>query len=592
MKYRNSDINTNVSKNAASARLRDGSVRGAFFRSTSIIYMALSLFVLTSIVGCQDFLNYTETDEQEKEDILAYYEQVKTMVNALYVYLPTDYNSVGGAMRSSASDDAEHVWDTSDIQKFNDGTWSPIALLDNQWSKMYTAIRAANTFLQDGTGLKFENIQYNDNYSQFMQQYKLLPYEARFLRAFFYFELIKRYGDVPLVTTPLTREEANSATRTPVQQIVEFIAQECDSAAANLPVSYSTIYENEYGRATQGAARALKSRALLYAASPLFNSTNDQTKWINAAKAAKNLIDVNGASYTPLPAYSKVVNDITSQEMIFEVKTNESNSFEINNTAVGIWGGKTGTCPTQNLVDSYEMQTTGKGINETGSGYDPTNPYAGRDPRMDMTILHNGSVWQSPRQIETFYGGANAAPIANTTLTGYYLKKYLVESISLNPASMGKARHAWIIFRYAEVLLNYAEAMNEAYGPDAAGPAPLDNLTARAAVNLVRQRTGVAMPDFPTGMSKDAFRDKLRNERRVELAFEDHRFWDIRRWKIGSSTTVIKGMNIVKDANTGVLTYTPKTVETRVWNDKMYLYPLPQNELFINENFLQNPGWN
>ena len=158
-----------------------------------------------------------------------------------------------------------------------------------------------------------------------------------------------------------------------------------------------------------------------------------------------------------------------------------------------------------------------------------------------MTILYNGAEWKSPsapapkQYVQTYYGGLNGPPTANTTKTGYYIKKYMIEAISLGPTNFSTSIHYWVIFRYGEVLLNYAEAMNEAYGPEVPGPAPLDNLTALAAVNIVRARTGVAMPAFPAGMTQSAFRDKLRNERRVELAFEDHRFWDIRRWKIGDS---------------------------------------------------------
>jgi len=228
-------------------------------------------------------------------------------------------------------------------------------------------------------------------------------------------------------------------------------------------------------------------------------------------------------------------------------------------------------------------------INEAGSGYNRADPYTGRYPSLAMTILYNGSKWKNIT-VETWYGGLNAPPTPNTTKTGYYLKKYLIESISLNPINPGTAIHYWVIFRYGEVLLNYAEAMNEAYGPEVTGPAPLNNLTALAAVNIVRARTGVVMPAFPTGMTQSAFRDKLRNERRVELAFEDHRFWDIRRWKIGDQTKNIYGVDIAKDAS-DVLTFTPKLVETRVWNDRMNLYPIPQTELFINKNLDQNPDW-
>ena len=409
-----------------------------------------------------------------------------------------------------------------------------------------------------------------------MAQFKLYPYEARFLRAFFYFELIKRYKNVPLVLEPLTKEEANAVTPSTFDQVLNFIVIECDTVAARLPVTFSTFNSAETGRATKGAAMALKARALLYAASPLHNPTGDKAKWTLAAQASKAIIDQLASTYAPLPTYANAVNVLTSKELIFERRPNSQvRTFEEANTAVGFIGGNTGTCPSQNLVDSYEMKATGLGINETGSGYDAANPYAGRDPRLAATVLFNGSVWKSI-PLEVWNGGLNGPPKSHTTKTGYYLRKYLTESISLNPVNPGSGYHYWVIFRYAEVLLNYAEAMNEAYGPEVAGPAPLNNLTALQAVNQVRTRTGLAMPGFPTGMAADAFRTKLWNERRVELAFEDHRFWDLRRWKIGDQTTEIYGMDVVKDGTN--FTYTRKLVETRVWDDKMYLYPIPQTD--------------
>jgi hypothetical protein len=434
-----------------------------------------------------------------------------------------------------------------------------------------------------------------------MQAYVLYPYEARFLRAFYFFELIKRYGNVPLDTTVLTSEEANNISPASYDDIVKFIVRECDTAIAKLPKTYSTFVSAETGRVTKGAAMALKARTLLYAASPLHNPTNDLNKWIAAAKASKAIIDQLGATYTPLPAYTLVVNSISSsaKELIFERRQAAARTFEAANTAVGFIGGNTGTCPSQNLVDAYEVKvnaTTAVPFDWSNPVH-AANPYApagtlGRDPRLAMTILYNGTIWKTPQTVQTWYGGLNGPPTANTTKTGYYLKKYMIEGISLNPVNPSTAIHYWVIFRYGEVLLNYAEAMNEAYGPEVAGPAPLDNLTARAAVNIVRARTGVAMPAFPTGMTQSDFRDKLRNERRVELAFEDHRFWDIRRWKIGPSTITIRGVDVAR-ISTGpdVFTYTPKTIETRIWNDKMYLYPIPQTELFLNKNLVQNTGW-
>ena len=417
-----------------------------------------------------------------------------------------------------------------------------------------------------------------------MSQYVIYPYEARFLRAYFYFELIKRYGDEPLITTVLTDEESNKVTRTPFDQVVQFIVSECDAVSGKLPKSFTTVINAETGRATRGAAMALKARTLLYAASPLFNPTNDKSKWIAAATASKAIID--SAVYSLDASYANVVNSLTTKELIFERRQVAANSFEASNFPIGYEGGNTGTCPTQNLVDAYEMKANGLNINDSGSGYKPLLPYTGRDPRFALSVLYNGTLWKSI-PVEIWNGGLNAPPKRYATKTGYYLKKYLIEAISLSAAAPSTRIHTWVLFRYGEVLLNYAEAMNEAYGPATTGQDNL-KLTALQGVNLVRTRA--TMPAFPATLTQDQFRNKLRNERRVELAFEDHRFWDLRRWKTGNTTTTIKGMDVAKNGM-GVLTFTPKVVETRVWDEKMNLFPIPQSELNINSGLVQNPGW-
>ena len=556
--------------------------------------LIISLIMIPLMWSC-DYLDYSEQDFYQQDDIFYYQGRVQNILNNIYTYLPKDFNSVDGAIRSSATDDALHVWDMSDIQKFNDGSWNSTMVLDDVWDRMYAGIRTANVFLKEAPDLTFPDTKYNQGYEDGMKAYRVYPYEARFLRAFFYFELIKRYKNVPLITDLINdTKEANNVSPASFDEIVQFILDECDACAANLPVTFSTFISGQTGRATKGAALALKARTLLYAASPLHNTGDDQSKWIAAATAAKHLIDTLGVNYMPLAAYTTVVNNLGSKELIFETRQADDRAFEVANTAIGLEGGNTGTCPTQNLVDAYEMKATGLGIDKTGSGYDPATPYAtsgaaARDPRLAMTILYNGAIWKT-QSVQTYYGGINAPPTPYATKTGYYLKKYMVESISLSPTNPGVARHVWVIFRYAEILLNYAEAMNEAYGPEVAGPGALANMTALQAVNIVRARTGVAMPPFPAGMSQAAFRTKLMNERRVELAFEDHRFWDIRRWKTGNQTTVITGVDISRDESNN-LTFVPKVVETRVWDDRMNLYPIPQSEYFINNKLGQNPGW-
>ena len=542
---------------------------------------ALFLFLLVLVSGC-NFLDYDESTELTKEDVFSNFERSKSYLTNIYSHLPSGFNSIDGAMRSSASDDAEEVWELSNVQKFNDGSWSAIQTLDDSWGEMYSGIRAVNQFLVEIDSQTFPERQYNDDYEQLMEQLELYPYEARFLRAYFYYELLKRYGSVPLVTSVLTAEEANNVEQAPFGEVLRFILEETDAVSLALPVSYSSIMNNETGRATRGAALALKAKALLYAASPLNNPNGDIQKWQEAAIASKALID--SSWYALENNYNNVVNNYTGTELIFGRRLGNSNSFERSNFPIGFEGARPGTSPTQNLVNSYEMQSNGLAIDEQGSGYDPENPYEGRDPRLSSTVMYNGSTWKGTN-LEIYNGGLHGPPQARATKTGYYLKKYVRQDINLDPTNTTTKEHTWVLFRYGEVLLNYAEAMNEVYGPEDDGGM---GMTARQAVNMVRARSD--MPEFPSGLSKMEFREKLRNERRVELAFEDHRFWDIRRWKIGDQTTDIYGVNITKESD-DEFTYEQKLVEQRVFEEKMYRYPLPQSELFNNPNLQQNSGW-
>jgi hypothetical protein len=550
-------------------------------------YGVIVLLVFLTLTNCQD-LDYNEETGNTKEDIFNDFARSKSFVSGIYNYLPTDFNSIDGAIRSAASDDAEHVNDISSIQKFNEGSWSAVQQLDNVWATMYNGIRSANVYLKESQGQTFADLQYTNTYKDLLKQYNNYPYEARFLRAYFYFELVKRYKNIPLITTVLTPEDATNVKPATFQEVVDFIVKECDEVAAVLPLDYNAFAGvNETGRATRGAALALKSRMLLYAASPLHNPTNDLVLWQKAASAAKEVIDLKLYSLTP--SYTTVVNNLPlspGPELIFERREAASNAFERRNFPIGFEGGGTGTCPTQNLVDAYEMSNTGLPITDPASRYNPLQPYGFRDSRLRATILHNGTTWKGIA-VEPFVGGKNGAPIANATKTGYYLKKYVLEATNLDSklGTVTSLIHTWTVFRYGEILLNYAEAMNEAYGPN--NPSTL-GMTALQAVNFVRKRA--SMPNFPATLSADAFRTKLRNERRVELAFEDHRFWDIRRWKIGDQTQNIYAMNIIKNPNAS-FTYEVKLLETRPFTERMYLYPIPQTELFKNNNLKQNPGW-
>ena len=242
--------------------------------------------------------------------------------------------------------------------------------------------------------------------------------------------------------------------------------------------------------------------------------------------------------------------------------------------------------------------TNGKFWNEPGSGYSEepgSDPYANRDPRLAMTIAKNGDTnWPSYNKsaLQVYYGGANGQPLEGATPTGYYLKKYCDASINLTASSSNKKFHSWIIFRLGEFYLNYAEAMFR-YTGDVEQVLPGDKspLTAREAVNVIRQRTGVKMPELQADDVSDpeVFWKRYKNERMVELAFEGHRFWDVRRWKEGELLKEVTFMKITQN-NNGTYNYS-REKSTRSWDDKMYLFPIPQTELMCNTNLTQNPGW-
>jgi hypothetical protein len=547
------------------------------------IKLFITFGLLTFFVGSCDYLDYNESSYLQKEEIFSNWDRTQNFLSDIYSKLPLGFNPIGGAMSASAADDAEFVLDYSSVQKFNDGSWSSIQTLDDQWANMYSGIRAVNLLLVEAKGRTFDAYKWTNTYADEMSQFNNYPNEARFLRAFFYFELIKRYGNVPLIKTVLTDSEANAVAPSSFDEIVNFIVSECDEIAPLLPATYVGFTSaQETGRARRGAAMALKARTLLYAASPLHNASGSAQKWIDAAKASKDIINLT--TYSLEATYNAFLNSVTSKELILERREGNQNYFERANFPIGYEGGNTGNCPTQNLVDSYEMMANGLKIIDPNSGYNPANPYTGRDPRLALTVLFNTSTFKS-KQLECWIGGANASPITNATKTGYYLKKYVIESVSLDPISTNTRQHTWVIFRYGEVLLNYAESMNEAYGPESASTL---GMTALQAVNLIRARA--KMPAFPAGLTKDQFRSKLQNERRVEMAFEGQRFWDIRRWKIGDTTRDIYGMEIIKNVD-GTYNYTKKLVERRVYEEKMNLYPIPQTELYKNNKLKQNTGW-
>lgn len=550
------------------------------------LLILLSVFVFAAC----DFMDCNESDYYSLEQTKESYARVKQFVTNVYGYLPDDFCSIDGAMQDAATDDAIHVYETSDVQRFVNGTWSPNYTIDDKFAHYYKGIFDANFYLENLVGLTFDDWKYGDEYEDWMKEYPNYEKEVRLLRAFFYFELVKRYQKVPLITKVLTQAEANSAEPTSSDVIFNFIISECTEVAKTLPVNYNNFgKDKETGRVTKGVALALKARAALYAASPLFNKNNEKSKWVTAAEAAYEIIGTQELGYKLDKSFANLfgVQNNKSQEAIWVRPTGENSDFEASNFPMGVKGGRTSTCPTENLVSAFEMKT-GKPFdwNEENMKKDP---YANRDPRLYLTIVHNGMNWPTTTPVEIWEGGANGLPLTNATTTGYYLRKYVNSSVSFEPgAPTTKAHHNWVLFRYAEVLLNYAEAMVNAYGniehtTEKCGMKALD------AVNSVRNRDGIKMPALPNTLSDIEFMKRLKNERRVELAFEGHRFWDLRRWKELDAIKDIYGVKVTKEENEVV--YKRGLVNTNFVDDKLYFYPIANTELFRNGKLVQNIGW-
>ena len=553
----------------------------------------ISLFILACLIpaACVD-LDYSEENTRDEEWTYEYFENgIKNMVFDVYAQVyNNEFEDNSAYFLAGATDEAQYALETGAVNNYVNGGWSAANPYSRTWTKCYTAIADANMFLEKLSQADITEWQYNPDYRNWVQQLEIFPYEVRFLRAYFYFELFRSYGGVPLVTTTLTNAQANNVTRTSADEIVKFIVDEIDEIAPHMPVSYLTEVNSEIGRATRVAAYALKARTLLYAASPLFNPTNDKSKWAKAAEACKFVLDNADSWGLKLSNYGSLWGHdaFFNPELIFGLGRGDFNTFEKANYPVGVENGSSGNCPTQTLVDQYEYQEGGQTFGQRYPGsidLKSVDPYEGLDPRFALTVVKNGDEWPTngsqKKPIEIFRGGFNAAPKYGATPTGYYLKKYVDGACVTTADNQTTRRHTWIIFRLGEFYLDYAEAVFNATG--SANNATY-GLTANEAINVLRNRASVSMPEFTEDGA--AWVSRYERERMVELAFENHRFWDVRRWKKGPQ--YFRTIQVAEISPSLLLT---RSTVNRQWDDKYYFYPIPQSELKKNAKLEQNPGW-
>lgn len=577
-------------------------------------YFAYALLAV-ALSSCSDNMDYNETNIKDRDYIAQTFGKVGGFMTDIYNHLDYDFGQgYGGAMLASATDESVFSRSGGSIETFYNGSWSATNAQGAMWNSMYDGIRTCNEVLKTFQGLTFDDFKHNADYPQQMFRYKNYKWEARFCRAYFYFNLVRQYGGVPIINMDMNAEEVNNQPRKSSDEVFDYIISECDAVKDSIVKDYSDLGSNTLGAPDDGRVNdltvmALRARAALYWASPLFNPKGDKERYHQAALYTKALLDScerrgmhldkNYADLWDTKNYSDAEkkSEIIFGRRIYGTATNagDDNTVERYNYPIGIEGGSSASnCPSQNLVDAYEMQKSGKGIHETGSGYDADNPFAGRDPRLAMTIAKNGDKWPAAYKtaLQTYEGGINGLPLVGATPTGYYLRKLCHGDIDLRAKSKKKGDyHTWVTFRMGEFYLNYAEAVFKYLGSATATTSDLP-MSANAAIDKVRERAG--MPDFPSNISAGDFWKKYTNERFVELAFEGHRFWDVRRWK--EAPTYFKNIReskITKNDD-GTFTYRIETV-TRDWDDKYYLFPIPVSVMLKHQQYgkawEQNPGW-
>lgn len=552
--------------------------------------------VVTLLSSCVD-LDYSEVTTNNEEWV---YQSpsygIERLVSSVYARIPNgiDKNFEGGSgsTLAAACDEADCALSNSNVRKFYNGGWSPINPFPYTWENAYKAIAEANNFLEKMDKIDLSAYENNNDFQAMKNKFELFEYETRFLRAYFYFELVRAYGDVPFTLKSLTNDEANQMTRKPATEILDWIASEMDCIAEFLPITYATELNTDIGRATKPMCLALKARTLLYKASPLFNTAGNKKWWLDAAQASHDLLTRAGGWGIKLGKYADLwgPNNGDGTEIIFAAKQGALSSWESYNYPVGVENGRSGMCPTQSLVDAYEYmdspQTFGERHASQTVNLTATNAYDNLDPRFAMTIVKNGDLWPNYNYnpIEIFEGGLNASPLTNATQTGYYLKKYCDPNVNISTNNATTSPHAWILMRLGEFYLDYAEAMYKYYG-DATTTGQF-TMSANDAINKLLDREDVQMPHWT---DNNNWLQRYERERMVELAFEDQRFWDVRRWKQGESQKQVKVVRLSKSAN-GDLIMTRHNLN-RGWNDKFYFFPIPFSELNKNNNLTQNPGW-
>ncbi len=612
----------------------------------TILIILSALFV----ASCDDWLEMAPTGEETKEFIFQDYLRTQRYIDALYANrIPTWFggNRFGdsrGGLLESATDMAQYTasYGIANVS-INIGNWYNSWAQSreiNRWNNSYANIRRCYMFLENIDSFRNDPKEYFGPGTP--DRKELMKGEVHFFIAWYYNELLKRYGGVPIIERTLSLEDDFRIPRATYDETLDFIMAHLDSAYTILPDEWDPI---DLGRINRAMIHAFKSRLLLYAASPNNNPDNDQAKWLAAAEASRDYIEYIESSglHSLEPTWQRIFMRHWPEEVPEIVMTDVRSTFAIsfnstiirNNQATpGLpFQGYGSNTPTQNFVDRFEIIEFDGDGNATGTEmFDWDNPdhveniYLNRDPRFYWSVLYNDVFWIA-RRIGTWRDGDEFGPDRDPkdhlySRTGYYLRKFWPRECETYEQP-GGAFLSSFYYRYTEAFLNYAEAMNELFGPDTDGLGRAETFTAREAVNIIRERVHAppsdevsspsdrdyyavylerqsnsdfpvlpdGMPPIPAGLTQDEFRDRVRNERVIEFAFEDHYWYDVLRWRVAEEHIggTIIGAEVIRDG--AEFSITRRVIGERFFDPaRMYRYPIPDIEVQVM-GIEQNPNW-
>jgi hypothetical protein len=563
--------------------------RSKFLKTVSLGMLGGGVGFLTACDN--NFLSVTPKSAITSNAVWENANLVQAYVNEIYAAMWTEFDH---DPRMSTLSDNAHERARDSNRNIVTGGMAPnqFSAIDF-WGDLWQLVKRCNTVIGHLTGDAGKKLKSQEGNKTKIER---MLGEAKFLRAYFYQRLLALYGGVPIIKKEFSLSDKDILRkRDSYADVAKFIISELDTAADVLPATYS---QDEKGRATKGAALAIKSRALLFMASPWVNNDEsymstshpeligftsyDQSRWKEARDAAKAVIDLG--IYSLYPDYRKLFTTHFNNEFIFYKNFNNEKDQQTR-VEVIYWpngsGGYAQVNPIQSLVDAYE--TKNGLLPKDDPSYDFQDPYKNRDPRLDNTILHNGSILKG-RKMETYIPGGTDSSDGpqgwNASESGYYVRKFTDESIKTPPTAHIPSSPQWPYIRYGEILLNYAEASYHLG----------DENTAREYINKIRSRPSVQMP--PITDSGPELLKRIQNERRVELALEAQRWFDVRRWKIAPVTGNFeeKRMAPTIDAS-GKVTYKLEPVVQRKFHPKDYLVPIPADEIKKDPKLIQNPGY-